>query len=485
MAHKRRARQSQPPPQIIDFRCIEDDAWYSVVAASEEGGRVLRVMYTNFSAEFDERFRDDQFESKQELEEFGMRFRNGSVQLQDWECRKVVKGMMATVAYVFGPSDRRFYNAIIDSVNAKVHPPDDGQCSCTFVALWQHGPLVGKRTSTSIENICLLQPENLKMDPTVTKFLDNAWQILFEKNATQSLDERKSQVTPTDGHFQEDPRQNLEHDSVELGGTSRATGEPEYAATQRIKKQHITSSSFGDDADKAKDTSCSRQPHGSLMGSDLKKCRYSPMHLNARGFSEMVDDKKQIPTGRSSKEMSDIDFDMGSDSSKETALPKKTLYFFRIENLENLSAFDVMEFMLKKASVTCYAIICPSILKDFYLRAIILVETEQEANKLYKFLHDPSQIISSIGGRPWLTDENWCGSVDGTMPRYEMTPKTERKGSLSKIKLVYEGTKEYKQAKGQQALHAEFRDHVQKRLHGGLMEDEMKAICGQVHGKEN
>lgn len=56
--------------------------------------------------------------------------------------------------------------------------------------------------------------------------------------------------------------------------------------------------------------------------------------------------------------MSYIDFDLGSDSSKETALPKKTLYFFRIENLEkNLSAFDVMELMLEKASVICYALI--------------------------------------------------------------------------------------------------------------------------------
>lgn len=66
-----------------------------------------------------------------------------------------------------------------------------------------------------------------------------------------------------------------------------------------------------------------------------------------------------LPTaGRSSEEMSYIDFDLGSDSSKETALPKKTLYFFRIENLEkNLSAFDVMELMLEKASVICYALI--------------------------------------------------------------------------------------------------------------------------------
>lgn len=114
----------------------------------------------------------------------------------------------------------------------------------------------------------------------MTKFLDNARQVLNEKNARQILEERKSQVTPTDGHFQENSRQNRDNDSVELGGASSAAGEPKHAANQRMKKQHISSSWFGYDADKAKEPSCSRQPHGSPMSPELKKCSCSPKHLN-------------------------------------------------------------------------------------------------------------------------------------------------------------------------------------------------------------
>lgn len=73
----------------------------------------------------------------------------------------------------------------------------------------------------------------------------------------------------------------------------------------------------------------------------------------------------------------------------------------------------------------------------------------------------------------------------GSVMMLQMPQKNECKGCLRKIKLVYKGTKEYKQAKRQQALHAEVHNHVQKRLCGGLMEAEMKAIREHVHGEEN
>jgi len=97
--------------------------------------------------------------------------------------------------------------------------------------------------------------------------------------------------------------------------------------------------------------------------------------------------------------MSGDDIDLGSDLLERTH-PKKTLYFFHIENLEmDISAFDVMDFIFEKASLTCLAFICPGLLGEFYPRATILVETEDEANKLYEFLHDSSHFITSSVGR--------------------------------------------------------------------------------------
>lgn len=44
------------------------------------------------------------------------------------------------------------------------------ECLCTFVVVWQHGPIVGCLANKKIENLCLVQ-SNDHIDPMVAFFL--------------------------------------------------------------------------------------------------------------------------------------------------------------------------------------------------------------------------------------------------------------------------------------------------------------------------
>lgn len=62
----------------------------------------------------------------------------------------------------------------------------DGEeiCKCTFTILWLHGPMVGQKTSTGIERICLHQPLSSQMDPALDHFLHKS-KLRFEQQIKQ------------------------------------------------------------------------------------------------------------------------------------------------------------------------------------------------------------------------------------------------------------------------------------------------------------
>ncbi|CAL0323083.1 unnamed protein product [Lupinus luteus] len=157
----------------IEFRSYNDDAWYSVAVFIE--GSTLRVKYLNFSDEHDDVFKSTDFNTLKEKNEFKGRFRQLSKQLQDNECRKLVKGVKVCASHSFTETDFKFYDAVVDAVQVKEHSTEQEEelCLCTFVLFWLHGPIAGNLTVAKIENICIVQPK-VDDDPSVVSFLKMA-----------------------------------------------------------------------------------------------------------------------------------------------------------------------------------------------------------------------------------------------------------------------------------------------------------------------
>ncbi|RHN69071.1 putative SAWADEE domain-containing protein [Medicago truncatula] len=156
---------------VTEFRNYEDGAWYTVMVTLEEK-ETLRVRYEKFTDEEDNIFEPSFFESLEELVEFEKRFRPLSVQVQDYECRKLVKGVRVCASLHFTPDDLRFYDAVVDAVEERKHSrKKDAECLCTFILSWLHGPNEGKLTAAEIGDICIVQPIK-EHDPAVAFFLE-------------------------------------------------------------------------------------------------------------------------------------------------------------------------------------------------------------------------------------------------------------------------------------------------------------------------
>ncbi|TKY68430.1 disease resistance protein RPM [Spatholobus suberectus] len=157
----------------MEFRAYKDDAWYSVSVLL--GGETLTVKYLNFSDEHDNAFEASQFGDRKQLEDFEERFRPLSRQLQDSECRLLAEGVRVCACRCFGEDELRFYDAVVDGVQKSEHSWKAGGelCLCTFILFWLHGPNAKNLTVTTIENICIVQPER-KLDPVVASFLEMA-----------------------------------------------------------------------------------------------------------------------------------------------------------------------------------------------------------------------------------------------------------------------------------------------------------------------
>ncbi|XP_058068339.1 uncharacterized protein LOC131217435 [Magnolia sinica] len=160
------------PPSVLDFREYDNDAWYGVRLVLE--GETLTVKFLDFGDESDKRLGPSDFEDQKALDDFAERFRPTSVQLQDGECRRVIEGKTVCASHTFGDDDVRFYDAVVETVYSSEHTFDKGeeQCLCEFVLFWQHGPIAGTKTLTSIEHICLIQPGSAQNDPNLDFFFE-------------------------------------------------------------------------------------------------------------------------------------------------------------------------------------------------------------------------------------------------------------------------------------------------------------------------
>ncbi|KMZ62763.1 hypothetical protein ZOSMA_449G00030 [Zostera marina] len=192
-------------PGEVEFRCSEDDAWYTV-SLRLENGQCLRVSFTDFVGSPDENFTIDEFQDIDELEVFGRRFRILSVQLQDSDCWKMKKGMkICCSCEIISKNDLKFFDAVVRSVHRydheflEIEEDEDELCTCVFKVHWQYGPYCGNITSSRIENICLIQEETDNFHPDLTLFLNLAREkILLRTSAISGYISDKQMVDTFD-----------------------------------------------------------------------------------------------------------------------------------------------------------------------------------------------------------------------------------------------------------------------------------------------
>ncbi|KMZ64718.1 hypothetical protein ZOSMA_350G00100 [Zostera marina] len=192
-------------PGEVEFRCSEDDAWYTVSLRLEDG-QCLRVSFTYFNGSTDENFTVEEFEDIDKLEIFRRRFRFSSVQLQDSDCWKMKKGMkICCSCNIVSTGALKFFDAVVRSVLRydhefpEIEEDEEEVCTCVFKILWQNGPHCGNITSSRIENICLIQEQTDNFHPDLTLFLNLAREkILLRTSAISDYISDKQMVDTFD-----------------------------------------------------------------------------------------------------------------------------------------------------------------------------------------------------------------------------------------------------------------------------------------------
>ncbi|KAK4344180.1 hypothetical protein RND71_037274 [Anisodus tanguticus] len=284
------------------------------------------------------------FKCKEEIDDFGDRFRSISPQLQDSECCSVKEGMIVCAACnAFGKDYMLFYDAVVEAllrakfsmgekisdVSIEIHKENHSfhngveECLCTFVLSWLHGPKKDYLASSGIEGICIIKGP-AQVDPRIASFL---------KLANQKL--RKSSCKSTSTSEQ--------HNSASKG-------------LSRTKRVRLLSSQQNPDSSFKATTDYNYSRHW------------------------------------------DHDKDLGGQSSN--------YHLMLVENLErNLLPTSLRGFIHEHTSVWSHAYIFPSPSYMPYARGIIVVDCEEKLQKLNQFLDNPTHLVVSSKGRPMVISE--------------------------------------------------------------------------------
>ncbi|XP_059663941.1 uncharacterized protein LOC132309671 [Cornus florida] len=99
----------------LEFRSTADDAWYIVQVVLQT--ETFVVKFSEFPESIDKRVSAADFQTLQAVHDFVRRFRPFSVQLQDNQCSKIVKGLTVCAPFKFKHHDIRFYDAVVESVS--------------------------------------------------------------------------------------------------------------------------------------------------------------------------------------------------------------------------------------------------------------------------------------------------------------------------------------------------------------------------------
>ncbi|CAH9091474.1 unnamed protein product [Cuscuta epithymum] len=145
---------------------MDDDAWYSVKVDLK--GETLSIEFHGVQETV--KFAASNFESENAIDRLVRRFRVVSPQLQVRECPGITEGsLVCAVCNTFGGDDTRYYDAVVEAVDRRDHSFVKGECLCTFVLSWLHGPKVGLLTNASIASICTVNDDG-QIDPIISSF---------------------------------------------------------------------------------------------------------------------------------------------------------------------------------------------------------------------------------------------------------------------------------------------------------------------------
>ncbi|XP_022036258.1 uncharacterized protein LOC110938093 isoform X2 [Helianthus annuus] len=142
----------------LEFRSMKDDAWYTCAVVLDHGNDRLRVKLEGYSQSyFDEVFSIADFSSHCEIEQFVQRFRPFSNPVQDYECSRIVQGVIVCAAYR-RHEEVRYFDAIVDAVFGSA-----GRCShAGSPELSDHDIDMGGAKTTDRHHYIVL--ENLEKD---------------------------------------------------------------------------------------------------------------------------------------------------------------------------------------------------------------------------------------------------------------------------------------------------------------------------------
>ncbi|KAL5730673.1 hypothetical protein ACHQM5_003470 [Ranunculus cassubicifolius] len=315
-------------------------------------------------------------------------------------------------------------------INSLEHTFEKGEevCTCKFVLYWLHGPNERTKTLTKIEHICLIRSETAETDLTLAPFLNLSRDKL--KMASQCCNVSTCQHKPTPQHRES------------KAGLKKKT--------KSSKKPVRTTGRF----------------------------KGIPFSLLLSGFDEVKRINVFLTGGWENTEQ---DKDLGGKFCLTENNGVSGSHFILIENLEkDLSPSTIVDFINNQVSVHSQAQLFPSLSFEPYARGVIVVDSQEELQKLADFLDNPAHIISSSRGRPWvITEKRLRHGLVGT-PGAEVSDLT----TLSEIypwdaspevgeniKIFSTGTAEYNRGKRLRELFLKFAEHRRNILKKFALEE--------------
>ncbi|VAH22062.1 unnamed protein product [Triticum turgidum subsp. durum] len=132
-------------------------------------------MFEEFLEEFDEWHEPNAayLASPRDVAVLRARFRPASPPLEDARCGDLRRGQPLCVLRAMPDSERKYYDAVLDSVKRAAHVTVGGEerCACRFTVRWTDGPLRGGLDEVGVDEVCCVRDSPVQ-DPALSEFLD-------------------------------------------------------------------------------------------------------------------------------------------------------------------------------------------------------------------------------------------------------------------------------------------------------------------------
>ncbi|KAK1310517.1 hypothetical protein QJS10_CPA08g01775 [Acorus calamus] len=102
----------------------------------------------------------------------------------------------------------------------------------------------------------------------------------------------------------------------------------------------------------------------------------------------------------------DVDLGGGFSHHKDYYYPMCDHYIILVENLEkDILPWTIRDFIYQHTSILSRVYVVPGLVWETYVRGVIFLDSEEKLEKLFCFLCNPTHLIVSSRGRPWVIRE--------------------------------------------------------------------------------